>query len=286
MLSVVVCTRDRAELLDRCLKPLARHKGEFEVLVVDQGDAPTAIPDDSRFRRLADPGRGLARARNIGVSAAVGSVVVFVDDDAVPDANYIGFIAKAFEENPNLAALAGRILTLEDGRPYARTLDNRPRVLGRGDWRRFFGGNFAIRRTVLDRIGPFDERFGAGRRWASGEETDYFFRMLYRNCPIAYLPEAVVRHPRQAVEKAPRQLRTKLFASARGQGAMFARHCMDFANYGMVGTLAWEVGKPSLRLLENVLALRWHRVLLFANVAWGKCVGFAEFLLQVFRKRS
>ena len=286
MLSVVVCTRDRAELLDRCLKPLARHKGEFEVLVVDQGDAPTAIPDDSRFRRLADSGRGLARARNIGVSAAVGSVVVFVDDDAVPDANYIGVIAKAFEENPNLAALAGRILTLEDGRPYARTLDNRPRVLGRGDWRRFFGGNFAIRRTVLDRIGPFDERFGAGRRWASGEETDYFFRMQYRNCPIAYLPEAVVRHPRQAVEKAPRQLRTKLFASARGQGAMFARHCMDFANYGMVGTLAWEVGKPSLRLLENVLALRWHRVLLCANVAWGKCVGFAEFLLQVFRKRS
>jgi glycosyltransferase involved in cell wall biosynthesis len=286
MVSIVVCTRDRAELLDRCLKPLARHKGEFEVLVVDQGDTPAAIPDDSRFRRLADPGRGLAKARNIGVSAAVGSVVAFVDDDAVPDANYIGFIAKAFEENPNLAALAGRILTLEDGRPYARTLDNRPRVLGRGDWRRFFGGNFAIRRTVLDRIGLFDERFGAGRRWASGEETDYFFRMQYRNCPIAYLPEAVVRHPRQAVETPPRQLRATLFASARGQGAMFARHCMDFANYGMVGTLAWEVGKPSLRLLENVLALRWHRVLLFANVAWGKCVGFAEFLLQVFRKRS
>ena len=286
MLSVVVCTRDRAELLDRCLKPLARQKGEFEVLVVDQGDAPTAIPDDSRFRRLADPGRGLARARNIGVSAAVGSVVVFVDDDAVPDADYIGVIAKSFAENPNLAALSGRILTLEDGRLYARTLDNRPRVLGRGDWRRFFGGNFAIRRTVLDRIGLFDERFGVGRRWASGEETDYFFRMLYRNCRIFYLPEVVVRHPRQAVEKAPRQLRAKLFASARGQGALIARHLMDFANYGMVGTLAWEVGKPSLRLMENVLALRWHRALLYANVAWGKCVGFAEFLLQVFRNRS
>jgi len=286
MLSVVVCTRDRPELLDRCLEALAGQAGEFEVLVVDQGDVPAALPDDPRFRRLHDPGRGLARARNIGVRAAGGSVVVFVDDDAVSNTGYIGVIAQAFAENPNLAALAGRILNLENGRPYARTLDNRPRVLGRGDWRRFFGGNFAIRRAVLDRIGPFDERFGAGCRWASGEETDYFFRMLYRNCRIAYLPEAVVRHPGQAVEQAPGQLRAKLFASARGQGAMIARHFVEFADYGMFGTLAWEVGKPSLRLLENALALRWRRALLYANVAGGKCVGFAEFLLQAFRKGS
>ncbi len=64
---------------------------------------------------------------------------------------------------------------------------------------------------------------------------------------------------------------------------MIARHFVDFANYGMFGTLSWEIGKPSLRVIENVLTLRWHKALLYANVAWGKCFGFAEFLLQRFR---
>jgi glycosyltransferase involved in cell wall biosynthesis len=286
MVSILVCTRNRPEALGRCLESLAGQPGDFEVLVVDQGSVPAALPDEARFRRLADGGCGLARARNLGVQAAAGEVVAFVDDDAVPQADYVRGISRAFEENPQLAAAAGRILRLEDGRPYARTLDSRPRVLGRGDWRRFFGGNFAVRRTVLYRIGPFDERFGAGCRWASGEETDYFFRMVYRNCLIVYLPEAVVRHPGQAVDTAPRSLRTKLAAAARGQGALIARHCLDFANFCMVGTLAWEVGKPALRMLENLLALRRRRALLYAQVAWGKCLGFAEFSLQVLGKRT
>jgi len=284
MLSVIVCTRNRPELLGRCLEALALQEGSFEVVVVNQGDSPAAILADPRFRLITDQERGLAAGRNTGVRAAAGEVIAFLDDDAVPDPGYAQALEKCFEEDVQLAAAAGRILALEDGRPYARVHDATARMLGRGDWMHFLGGNFALRRAVVDRVGSFDERFGAGCRWASGEETDYFFRMQYRNCRIAYVPAAVVRHPREPVERAPRDLRRKLLAYGRGQGALMAHHLIDFANYRMLPTLLWAVTKPCLRAGQYALTLRWPRALLYLMIVMGKCSGFGEVIWTAIKK--
>jgi glycosyltransferase involved in cell wall biosynthesis/GT2 family glycosyltransferase len=277
MLSVVVCTRNRPQLLSRCLEALAAQTGDFEVVVVDQSDAPGLIPGDHCFHHLPHQERGLAAGRNAGVRAASGNVIAFLDDDAVPGFSYIRTLKKTFEEDAELAAAAGRILTLEDGRPYARVHDDRPRPIDRSDWLPFLGGNFAIRRSVINQIGPFDERFGAGRRWASGEETDYFFRMQYRNYRVAYVPALVIHHPKEAVDGAAPELRRKLFAYGRGQGAMMARHLLDFANYRMIATLIWSVTKPSLRTMQYALNLKRDRALLHAAIVLGKCTGFGEY---------
>lgn len=286
MLSIVVCTRNRTKLLSRCLGALASQEGSFEVLIVDESDTPASIPDDVRFRRIPNAEGGLAAGRNAGVHAAMGDVVAFFDDDSIPDPGYVRAIEKVFDEDPNLAAVAGRILTLEDGRPYARVHDSIPRELGRGGWLRFMGGNFAIRCTVMDSVGPFDERFGAGRRWASGEETDYFFRLLYQSCRITYEPAAIVRHPREEVDAAPRELRVKLLAYGRGQGAVIARHLIDFANYRMVVMFMWVVVKSCLRAAQHALVLQPQRALLHAAVALGKCTGFIEFVRTSGRERK
>jgi len=285
MLSIIVCTRNRPELLGRCLEALAVQTGAFEVLVVNQGDTHALIPSDPRFHYIAHQERGLAAARNMGLCAASGNIIAFLDDDAVPDPGYIAALERAFAGDVKPAAIAGRILTIEDGRPYARVHDDRPRPLNRRDWLPFLGGNFAISRSVINLIGPFDERFGAGRHWASGEETDYFFRMLYQNCRVAYVPAIVIHHPKEAVDGATIELRRKLFAYGRGQGAMMARHLFDFANYRMIATLIWSVTKPSLRAMQYALNLKWGKALLHATVVLGKCTGFGEFVRGTARER-
>jgi glycosyltransferase involved in cell wall biosynthesis len=286
MLSIVVCTRNRNELLSRCLEALASQEGSFEVLIVDQGDTPALIPIDPRFRRIASRELGLSAARNQGVRAAMGNVIAFLDDDSVPDPGYVPAIEKAFDEDPNLSSVAGRILTLEDARPYARVHDSIPRELGRGNWLRFMGGNFAIRCEVADEVGPFDERFGAGCRWASGEETDYFFRMMYKHRRVAYVPTATVRHPREEVDAAPRELRTKLLAYARGQGAVIARHLIEFGNYQMLIVFIWGVVKSCLRAAQYAFFLQPRPALLHGSVAIGKWTGFIEFLKTSGRERK
>ncbi len=277
MLSIVVCTRNRSEMLARCLHALIQQPGNFEVLVIDQGNTPASIPNDPRIRRIADSNRGLAAARNTGIRAASGSIIAFVDDDAVPAAGYLPAVERAFQDDARLMAAAGRIQALEDGTPYSRVHDSVYRILGRRDWIYFMGGNFAVRRDVMYDIGLFDERFGAGRRWASAEETDFFFRMLYRKYRVAYVPAAIVRHPREPVECASNDLRAKLLGYGRGQGAMMARHFVDFSNYRMFGALIWTVIKPCLRAIQYTLLLRPRQAMLHAVIALGKFTGFAEF---------
>ena len=285
MLSIVICTRNRPAFLMRCLETLTEKKDSFEVLVVDQSDVPVALPEDPRCRRIATRELGLAAGRNKGICAAAGNVVAFVDDDTVPDSDYVRTLEEIFNRDVNLAAVAGRILTLEDGHPYTRLHDSTARELCRNDWPRFMGGNFAIRREVAEKVGPFDERFGAGRRWASGEETDYFFRLLYQNYRVVYGPSIIVRHPREAVDAAPRELRTKLLAYGRGQGAVIAHHLIDFDNYRMFILLIWVVVKSCLRVVQNAFILRPRSALLHATVALGKCIGFFEFIQSVGRGR-
>lgn len=285
MFSIIVSSRNRPELIIRCLESLAKQVNSYyEVVVVDQGDFPASIPDDPRFRCVVDQKRGLAAGRNAGVRAAVGSVLIFIDDDAQAGAGYLAAIEKVFNEDPRLAALAGRILTLEDGQPYTRVHGSENRFLSCRDWPRFMGGNFAVRREVIADIGPFDERFGVGRRWASGEETDFFFRMLYRRYRVAYVPAAVVRHPKEKLENVSFEQRFKLFAYARGQGALFAHHIIYYRKIRLVVTLAWWVTKPFIRMLQYFFTLQLHRGLLHGAIALGKCAGFFEYFYMLFRE--
>ncbi len=56
------------------------------------------------------------------------------------------------------------------------------------------GCNMIVPRSVLDELGPFDERFIAGARYRSGEDTDMLYRAHRRGIPVEYVPDMVVHH--------------------------------------------------------------------------------------------
>lgn len=83
LISVIICTKDRPADVARAIE-LVRASGEtgraVEIVVVEEADAPRAIPG-VRYVHLAREGRGFGAARNAGVRAAQGEILVFVDDD-------------------------------------------------------------------------------------------------------------------------------------------------------------------------------------------------------------
>jgi Glycosyl transferase family 2 len=114
--SIVICTRDRADGLSRCLASIL--KAQFqggEIIVVD--NAPT---DESAFRVAREYGvkyvredrQGLNWARSCGASAAGGEVVIFTDDDVVVDSHWVEAILKPFD-NPRVGAVTGLVLPFE-----------------------------------------------------------------------------------------------------------------------------------------------------------------------------
>ena len=235
--SVVVCTRDRSEALEKCLRAASRlDYPTFDLVVVDSGSKdPRAqeIAQRHGARYLREPKPGVSRARNRGARACNTEVIAFLDDDALPEPDWLSALALEFQD-PQVMVVSGRILSL--------TVETEAEILfermggfdvGEQRWEvgrehplwfvlANFGGlgneaNLALRRRAFDLWPGFDERLGPGTTIGTGAEGPYaLFSLIDRGRRVVYTPQAVVRHPypRTMPELRARHLRSLSNATA------------------------------------------------------------------------
>ncbi len=209
-ISVLVCTRNRPDLLERCLGSLARLRPmPLEFVIVDQSDsedsariirrAGESLPD---LRHLPTATRGLSRARNAGIEAARGRILAFTDDDCLARPDWVGALARAFGREASLAAVTGGSLPdpaekADPGILAAATWHpGEPRLFrGKVDPGTVGGGfNLSIRRSWIEKVGMFDPDLGPGGRFRGADDTDFIHRILAAGGTILYDPEVVVSH--------------------------------------------------------------------------------------------
>lgn len=116
MLSVIIPSRDRAELLQRALQSLREQslpQDRFEVLVIDNGSTDNtrtiveaALRQSPNVRYLHEPRPGLHAGRHRGLKAAAGDILVFADDDIRATPGWLAAIAENFAE-PRVAMVGG-----------------------------------------------------------------------------------------------------------------------------------------------------------------------------------
>ena len=148
---------------------------------------------------------GLSNARNRALSEANGEYLLFMDDDETPDPAWLIAYERAMREyQPD--ALGGRIeVFFEDGVRPGWLQDELLGFLGElnhGEacWLTeratpIFGGNFAFRRSVFERIGNFDARLGRqGSANIGGEDTEIYRRLLEHGCRVRWVPDAIINH--------------------------------------------------------------------------------------------
>lgn len=208
-LSVIVCTRNRADSLHHTLSSLeAAHRAasvDWELIVVDNAsrDHTEAVVGSwagrvpFSVRRVVEPRPGLAIARNAGMVSARGEIFAFTDDDCRVDEHWLGRVTELLAA-PGGPDLIGGKVTLFNGNdaPVAiRTHDDRADIRDVDEMMlRLIGCNFAMRRAVVERVGRFDERLGAGTRAGSAEDSDFFYRALRAGFAIVYEPTLKVSH--------------------------------------------------------------------------------------------
>lgn len=212
---VVVCTRERPALLDRCLEAVVRLTyPRYEIVVVDNAPRDAQAREVARrhgARYVVEPAPGLSRARNRGASTTEAEIVAYLDDDALPEPDWLDAITPEFED-PWVMAVTGRILAAGDTAESDRVRELRDsfdcgterRVVDR-DVPRWFelanfggvgdGGNMAVRRQAFDVWPGFHNQLGRGARVPGGEEHHAFFSLIDRGYRVVYAPGAVVHHP-------------------------------------------------------------------------------------------
>jgi glycosyltransferase involved in cell wall biosynthesis len=220
MVSVIVCCYNAAETLDECLRSLNQLAYPvFEVIVVDDGstDGTHQIAEKHKVQCIRVPNGGLSKARNLGIEAAKGEVVAFIDSDAYADPDWLYYMVTALEEHGASAVGGPNLSPLQDGFT-AQCVDQSPGnptcVLVDNERAEHIPGcNMAFRRSVFDVVGKFD-----AQHRAAGDDVDLCWRILVADRKIVYHPSAVVwHHRRQTIRSYLRQQKGYGYAEAHLQ---------------------------------------------------------------------
>lgn len=230
--SVVVPVLDAARTVPNCLRALdGLDPAPQQTLLVDNGsrDGSLALLREFGLGRsdvevLEEPERGAAAARNRGIRAARGEIVAFTDADCAPEPGWLRHLIPPLERQ-SVGAVAGRVIPA----PPRSTLElfnalytlRLPADDGRFQrWTPRSGGfptaNLAVRRSLLDAVGEFDEEVGI-----YGEDYDLCARLYRRGAEIRYEPAArVVHHHRVRLGPMLRQA----FGFGRSHAYLLRRH--------------------------------------------------------------
>jgi glycosyltransferase involved in cell wall biosynthesis len=234
--TVVVCTRDRPDLLEGCLAALAaQDHPSYEILVVDNaslGPETRELADGSNARYVREERPGLDRARNRGLRESTTPIVAFTDDDARPEPGWLSALVSGFG-SPDVHAVTGLVLPAELDTSAQSMFEDVYGGMSKGFLVRLHvqagrrhlyrpervgvGCNMAFRREVLLEAGGFDPVLDVGTPTGGGGDLDAFQRVLESGAAIVYRPDAVVRHLHR--RELP-QLRRQLFDNGRGYSAM------------------------------------------------------------------
>jgi GT2 family glycosyltransferase len=188
--AIIIPTRNRPESLKRCLSRIIPDVGAHSscsIIVSDDGDWSTTSEaldgDMASVQVVQGPRRGPSANRNCGAAHVTAELLVFLDDDCIPDRNLIAIYRDAAMRNPGVGVFEGRISATGEAGSFADAIP--ANETGGYLW----SCNFAIRRELFEKIDGFDERYP----FAAMEDVDLHLRVK-RHSEVLFLPNARVWH--------------------------------------------------------------------------------------------
>jgi len=243
-LAIIVCTRNRAHSILECVRSIEvaianAAPVEAEIVVVDNGstDETSAVLQQWAsschypVQLLFEARKGLSRARNRALRSTTADLLAFTDDDCRLSADYVREFLRHDANDTGLVLRGGRV---ELGEPTdlpitINTSDTLTRWSLKDNSARhgclsgpISGCNMTMRRALVERLGPFDERLGAGADIPSAEDSDYNFRAYLAGATLEYVPDMIVfHHHGRKTKAAARELQ---IGYEIGNGALYLRY--------------------------------------------------------------
>ena len=263
IISFIICTYNREQYIYECLSRLAANtaKEGWEIILVNNNSTDNTAAECARFVADCKPGnyhyfmetqQGLSYARNRGIKEAHGEWLVFLDDDAMVEKDYIAHLQEHLANHPEAGAFGGAIEPFfEDQKPewlnpwamgFVSAIDLGDEIKPFSGKSYPIGANMGISRATITAIGDFNTALGrTGNNLMGGEEKDIFSRIRQAGIPILYFPGIRVRHC------IPPKRTTKEFIARLGYG----------------------VGMSERMRTRNISILTFYKRLFSEFVKWG-----------------
>jgi glycosyltransferase involved in cell wall biosynthesis len=217
-ISVVICTYNRSAYIQDAMDSLYHQtidKKEYEIIVVNNNSSDNTVQvcedwiathPDAQYAFYNEAKQGASYARNTGAAIAKGSLLCFMDDDAIAEPDYLERIIRFFEEHPDAGGLGGRIIPKyipEEPKwmsyyvsSMVGNFDYSPTVAVFSANKYPLESNMIIRKIDFDAINGFNVDLPGvvGTLRIGGEGKDFFFRLKALGRVIYYDPAIKVLH--------------------------------------------------------------------------------------------
>jgi glycosyltransferase involved in cell wall biosynthesis len=281
--SVLICTRNRATYLGDTIRKAAAQtltSGSFEIVVVDNGSSDNT-PDVVRecqstiknvsLRYIIEEEVGLSAARNTAIKEANGQILCFLDDDAVPEPEWLEQLVRGYASNPRVMSVGGAIIPIYEAAlpvwfPKDMEFIFKPVVqsdeLHRVNYPYYpYGANFSFRAEAVKLVGFFNTSLGyKGKNLIPCEETEFLLRLEKTGYDILMEPRAIVRHIIPANRLTRHYLRRRYYANGRGNQLVNYIHNTEYKENDLMFS---KVNKLTKSVVNNVrirIRFWWKRI--------------------------
>jgi len=181
--SIIVATYNRADIIEKTLHGMLNqdYPSDYEIIVINDGSTDNTnqiLQKFSRYKKIRiynlEKNSGPALARNIGIKAAKYPIIVIMDDDCIPEKNWLRKLISGFHGNVGITT----------------------------SYSMYGGTSTAFLKKAIDEVGYFDESFPFSYR----EDSDLLFRILDRGYEIRYVKNAKFKH----LHNPPRTMKEKI----------------------------------------------------------------------------
>jgi len=306
--SIVIPTRDRPNDLRECLRAIFAQVTDrrVEIIVVDNhpesGQTPPVVAEFSGIRLVSEPRRGSAYARNRGLLASRGSIIVWSDDDVVAPTGWLEGLLAPFDD-PTIAVVTGNVIPFQLKTSAERLCESACSLSAGAEpftvdgywfqaspdavqgWEFGTTANVAVRSGVFSNpaVGLFAESLGPGTPIGAGEDPYFFYRVLKAGYRLQYLPDVWVWHKHRSTS---RHLRRQVYNYAK---SAVGYHTMTLLRDGDQRSRASLLGGLQHHYVRRLVAAARGRIdvpvsLVLVEIA-GHVAGGFSFAVSEVRRR-
>ena len=297
--SVIICTYNRCESLIRTVQSIVDMRVpegfRWELVIVDNNSSDgtkKAVAEfislhDAEIRCVTEQNKGLSNARNKGMEESRGDIIVFTDDDCLVGGDWLTSLVHEFRSDGIVSGVGGRV-ELYDSRDKPvtiKTSKERGLFSSVGQLFSFMHGcNMAFDRSILEKVGRFDSRLGAGTRIASAEDTDFIYRVHRNGHKIIYSPDVVVYHNHG--RRSDLEVEKLMYGYMVGRGAFYLKHILK-RDLIVLKMAYWDISAMMKSVMNKSTEkkLRQKTIDYLKNIALGACYYLLDMLKPAEYKR-
>lgn len=263
--SLIICTRNRSELLDQCLNEIEKHKHtaklNWEFIIIDNHSSDNTKhiieKHNLTFKAYIQSKIGLSHARNLGIEKSKGNWVVYLDDDAKINSDFFNTIEYTIGLNI-YDAFTGRYLGWHhEKRP--KWIDQSfgsilhfPKELQDIEDYVFTGCIMVIKKDPLLKFGGFPIFLGMeGNKIAYGEDTYIKHKFLENNLRVGINPDLVVLHYVRKIKYSIRWQLKQKYALGRDGYILYNKKKSSILFIGLIKTVLYQFTYGAIKMFTD-----------------------------------